>query len=83
MKVFALMLIGWHTHRAHRYPDAVRNIFNSLYRSRVKHDADILISLHDGYYYGWSPFGKLVTLAATHGNALAASSNAFLDEYSS
>jgi hypothetical protein len=64
--------------KAHRYPDAVRNIFNSLYTARVKHAADVLISLHDGYYYGWSPFGRMVTLAATHGNALAASSNAFL-----
>ena len=64
--------------KGHLYPDAVRNIFNSLYTARVKHSADILISLHDGYYYGWSPFGRMVTLAATHGNALAASSNAFL-----
>jgi hypothetical protein len=64
--------------KSHRYPDAVRNIFNSIYTARVKQTADILISLHDGYYYGWSPFGKMVTLAATHGNALAASTNAFL-----
>jgi hypothetical protein len=34
--------------------------------------------LHDRYYYGWSPFGRLVRLAATHGNALQSSSNAFL-----
>jgi hypothetical protein len=62
----------------HHYPDAVRNIYRSLFADRVKHQADILISLYDGYYYGWSPFGRFVTLAATHGNALAASSNAFL-----
>ncbi len=62
----------------HRYPNAVANIYKSLFTSRVKHTADILLSLHDGYYYGWSPFGRFVRLAATHGNALQASSNAFL-----
>lgn len=62
----------------HRYPNAVANIHKSLKSTRVQHTADILISLKDGYYYGWSPFGKVVRLAATHGNALAASSNAFL-----
>jgi len=62
----------------HRYPNAVANIYKSLFSQRVKHTADILLSLHDGYYYGWSPFGRFVRLAATHGNALQASSNAFL-----
>lgn len=62
----------------HRYPNAVANIYKSLFTARVKHTADILLSLHDGYYYGWSPFGRFVRLAATHGNALQASSNAFL-----
>jgi len=62
----------------HRYPNAVANIYKSLFTSRVKHTADILLSLHDGYYYGWSPFGRFVRLAATHGNALQSSSNAFL-----
>ena len=62
----------------HRYPNAVANVYKSLFTSRVKHTADVLLSLHDGYYYGWSPFGRFVRLAATHGNALQASSNAFL-----
>ena len=62
----------------HRYPDAVANIYKSLFTSRVKHTADILVSMKDGYYYGWSPFGRFVRLAATHGNALQSSSNAFL-----
>jgi Type I phosphodiesterase / nucleotide pyrophosphatase len=62
----------------HRYPDAVPNIYKSLFTSRVKHTADILVSLKDGYYYGWSPFGRFVRLAATHGNALQSSSHAFL-----
>ena len=62
----------------HRYPDAVANLYKSLFTPRVKHTADILVSLKDGYYYGWSPFGRLIRLAATHGNALQSSSNAFL-----
>src|SRR4029079_8225333 len=62
----------------HRYPNAVANIYKSLFTPRVKHTADILLSLHDGYYYVWSPFGRFVRLAATHGNALQSSSNAFL-----
>src|SRR6185436_2106925 len=54
----------------HRYPNAVANVYKSLFTPRVKHTADVLLSLHDGYYYGWSPFGRFVRLAATHGNAL-------------
>jgi hypothetical protein len=63
---------------SHTYPDAVPNIYKSLFTPRVQHTADILISLKDGYYYGWSPFGRFVRLLATHGNALQSSSNAFL-----
>lgn len=63
---------------AHRYPDVLTNLYKSLFTPRVEHTADILISLKDGYYYGWSPFGRFVRLAATHGNALRSSSNAFL-----
>jgi hypothetical protein len=62
----------------HRYPNAVANLYKSLFTSRVKHTADVLLSLNDGYYYGWTPFGRFVRLRATHGNALQASSNAFL-----
>jgi hypothetical protein len=63
---------------SHKYPDAVPNVYKSLFSPRVQHTADILVSLKDGYYYGWSPFGKFVNLLATHGNALQSSSNAFL-----
>ncbi|CAN5560583.1 hypothetical protein BH20ACI3_BH20ACI3_18750 [soil metagenome] len=62
----------------HIYPDALANLYTSLHTQRVKHTADILVSLRDGYYYGWSPFARLARLAATHGNALRPSSNAFL-----
>lgn len=62
----------------HIYPDALANLYTSLHTQRVRHTADVLVSLRDGYYYGWSPFARLTRLAATHGNALRPSSNAFL-----
>jgi hypothetical protein len=62
----------------HIYPDPLANLYSSLYTPRVRHTADILVSLKDGYYYGWSPFARLTRLAATHGNALRPSSNAFM-----
>lgn len=69
----------WLEHTAnHIYPDPLANLYTSLHTQRVKHTADILVSLRDGYYYGWSPFARLTRLAATHGNALRPSSNAFL-----
>jgi hypothetical protein len=66
------------TTNSHIYPDALANIYKSLHNDRVKHQADVLISIEDGFYYGWSPFGRVVSLRATHGNALRQSSNAFL-----
>jgi hypothetical protein len=63
---------------AHIYPDVLSNLYTSLHTHRVKHTADVLVSFRDGYYYGWSPFARLVPLAATHGNALRPSSDAFL-----
>lgn len=62
----------------HRYPDALANIYKSLFTPRVKQTADILISVKDGYYCGWTAFGKFVRLRATHGNALQSSSYAFM-----
>ena len=75
---FAADSVWWSCTKSHDYPDALNNIYSSLFQPRVKHTADILISMQDGYYYGWSPFGRIVTLAATHGNALRSSTNAFL-----
>jgi len=75
---FAADAIWFDYTHSHRYPDALANIYTSLHTNRVKHTADVLASLRDGYYYGWSPFGRMVRLAATHGNALQSSSNAFL-----
>ncbi|HLL75371.1 MAG TPA: alkaline phosphatase family protein, partial [Pyrinomonadaceae bacterium] len=62
----------------HTYPDAPANLFNSLHRERVRHTADVLVSLSDGYYYGMSFFSRFVRLLATHGNALRSSTHAFL-----
>ncbi|MDT5059959.1 MAG: hypothetical protein QOH63_418 [Acidobacteriota bacterium] len=63
---------------SHTYPDALANLFQSLYEPRVGHTADVLVSLRDGYYYGDSIFSRMARLAATHGNALRASSTAFM-----
>jgi hypothetical protein len=69
----------WYAHTAaHTYPDALANLYASLHAPRVQHTADVLVSCHDGYYYGMSFFSRFVRLAATHGNALRASSTAFL-----
>ncbi len=62
----------------HDYPDALANLYQSLHAPRVRHTADVLISCADNYYYGAHAFGRFVRLAATHGNALRASTNAFL-----
>lgn len=70
---------AWYERTAsHIYPDAVSNLFQALHAPRVGHTADVLLSLRDGYYYGDSLFSRLARLAATHGNALRASSTAFL-----
>lgn len=70
---------AWYAHTAaHTYPDALANLYDALHAPRVQHTADILVSLHDGYYYGASVFSRLARLAATHGNALRGSTSAFL-----
>jgi hypothetical protein len=63
---------------SHVYPDALANLYESLHTTRVRHTADVLLSFQDGYYYGDSLFSRIVRIAATHGNALRASSTAFL-----
>ena len=62
----------------HTYPDAPANVHASVFSPRVRHTADVLVSLKDGYYYGATSFSRMVRLLATHGNALRASSHAFL-----
>ncbi|HEY4425053.1 MAG TPA: alkaline phosphatase family protein [Pyrinomonadaceae bacterium] len=75
---FATDAVWYERTAGHRYPNAVANVYKSLFTPRVKHTADVLISMDDGYYYGWTAFGRFVRLRATHGNALQSSSNAFL-----
>ncbi len=62
----------------HNYPDALANVYASIFSPRVRHTADVLVSLRDGYYYGATSFSRMVRLLATHGNALRSSSHAFL-----
>jgi hypothetical protein len=62
----------------HTYPDALANVHASVFASRVRHTADVLVSLRDGHYYGANAFSRMVRLLATHGNALRSSSTAFL-----
>lgn len=62
----------------HIYPDAPDNLYSSLLGGRVRHHADVLVSLKDGYYYGSTIFSRFVRLAATHGNAMRASTSAFM-----
>jgi hypothetical protein len=62
----------------HTYPDAPANVYGSVFAPRVRHTADVLVSLRDGYYYGATAFSRMVRLLATHGNALRSSSHAFL-----
>src|SRR5689334_5690171 len=75
---FATDAVWFERTAGHRYPNAVANVYKSLFTPRVQHTADVLISMNDGYYYGWTAFGRFVRLHATHGNALQSSSNAFL-----
>jgi hypothetical protein len=62
----------------HTYPDALANVYASVFAPRVRHTADVLVSLRDGHYYGATAFSRMVRLLATHGNALRSSSHAFL-----
>jgi len=75
---FATDAVWFERTAGHRYPNAVANVYKSLFTPRVQHTADVLISMNDGHYYGWAAFGRFVRLRATHGNALQSSSNAFL-----
>src|ERR1044071_7528335 len=59
-------------------PDALANVYGSVFAPRVRHTADVLVSLNDGFYYGATSFSRMVRLLATHGNALRSSSHPFL-----
>jgi len=62
----------------HEYPDALANVFGSLHSPRVRHTADVLVSMRDGYYFGASHFSRFYRILATHGNAMRQSSTAFM-----
>ncbi len=62
----------------HIYPDVLARLRSSLSCELVAAPANILVSLQDGYYWGSLAFDIVGHLAATHGNATAATSYAFL-----
>jgi hypothetical protein len=64
--------------RDHHYPDILARARDSLSEALVKYPANLLVSLKDGYYWGYTAFEVIGSLAATHGNATAQSSYAFL-----
>ncbi|MBA2503645.1 MAG: alkaline phosphatase family protein [Pyrinomonadaceae bacterium] len=70
----------WYEHTSeHTYPDVIANLYGALFCSRVRHTANVLVSFKDGYYYGAEGFDHFASrLCATHGNALAPSTTAFL-----
>ncbi len=52
---------------AHSYPDAVRRLWES-FAGYVRHPANVLVSLEDGYYDGSEILDLFAILRATHGN---------------
>lgn len=60
----------------HHYPDAVFRL-HQAFNDLVENDADILVSLQDGYFYGSRFFENFVTLHRTHGNLTDSNSYAF------
>jgi hypothetical protein len=62
----------------HIYPNALSNLYGAICHARVQNTANVLISLRDGYFYGASAFVRMARLLATHGNAMRASSTAFM-----
>jgi len=61
----------------HEFPDAVNAIYRGL-TNHVSNQANLLVSLKDGYQYGSKFFDKLVTLRSTHGSLHKSSMTGFL-----
>ncbi len=62
---------------AHRYPDALRRLWESL-MGPVRHPASVLVSLDDGYYEGSELLDLFAILRATHGNLRRAQTEGFV-----
>lgn len=62
--------------KEHPYVDAIKRL-DDAFSHQVKFDADILISLKDGYFHGKALFSNLVTILGTHGSLLDTNSVGF------
>ncbi len=62
---------------AHSYPDAVRRLWES-FTEHVRHPANVLVSLEDGYYEGSEILDVFAILRATHGNLRRAQTEGFV-----
>ncbi len=62
--------------REHSLPDPLHRLYRGL-KEQVVHNADVLVSFKDGYFYGNKLFDKIVSIEATHGSLRRASSAAF------
>ena len=62
----------------HVYPDPLSRIW-SAFHGLVQHRADLIVTLHDGYYHGWKFYDQLIGGArSTHGSLNQANSTSFV-----
>ncbi|MEP7271696.1 MAG: hypothetical protein ABI882_09330 [Acidobacteriota bacterium] len=66
----------WQATREHRYPDALRRLFDG-FTEHVRTPGDVLVSFEDGYLIGSPFFGAFARMRATHGNLLSAETEGF------
>jgi len=62
--------------KGHPYVYALRRL-DDAFSNQVESDADILISLKDGYFHGNALFSMIATILGTHGSLLDTNSVAF------
>ncbi len=60
----------------HPYVDALKRLYQA-FSGQVESDADILISLKDGYFHGNALFSRIATILGTHGSLLDTNSVGF------
>ena len=62
--------------KEHIHVDALRRL-DDAFSNQVESEADILISLKDGYFHGSALFSKIATIIGTHGSLLDTNSVGF------
>ena len=60
----------------HPYVDALKRLYQA-FSGQVESEADILISLKDGYFHGNALFSRIATILGTHGSLLDTNSVGF------